>query len=254
MRYLGHLATIPLLIAAAGTMSAEAQDPRGPEGPSFAVSADVGNAYIWRGQVVSDRAVMQPAFDFGWGGLSANVWGNINLDTGDGRSVELNEVDYTVAYGFEAGRVGLALGLIHYDFPHSDAPGTTEAFVGVEIGDLPVTPSLNVYRDFDEADGTYVSLGLGRTIHTWNRFQLDVDFSAGWASAGYNRYYFSVDEAAFNDGNLALSGTWTLGRGFDLNASAQYTWLWDSQVREGAGAIYADDSGFAVLVGLAYSF
>ena len=59
--------------------------------PTVDVKADVASAYLFRGQVMTDRPVLQPSVGVGLparGGGTANLiaWGNLDLDDGTGES------------------------------------------------------------------------------------------------------------------------------------------------------------------------
>lgn len=241
-------AVLTLSIFASLTPFATAADK-----PEFEVTVDLASNYVWRGQVLSDGVVFQPGIGGSYAGFSLGFWGNMALGSGEDKR-DLNEVDTTLAYGFDAGKVDLEFGFIHYNFPHTEVRGTTEAYASVGINDLPVTLGFAFYYDIDEADGAYVSASVGRSLYEGDKVAVEAGLSAGWATSGYNNYYFGVEESAFNDANLYVSSNYSLGKGLGLGLSAQYTWLPDSEIEAAAGEAYFDDSKFVLLLGLAYSF
>ena len=83
------------------------------------LSADFFDKYIWRGQMLGLKAVVQPSATIGKDGFSLNVWGNMPLSNEDsaGRSTNFNELDYTLDYSGEAGMIGYSAGFILYTFP-----------------------------------------------------------------------------------------------------------------------------------------
>jgi hypothetical protein len=91
-----------VLILSAVALCAVAQDVQEQEAPRqlpVDLSADLGlySAYVWRGQIVNDHAVLQPSVTASKGPFSFNIWGNWNLDQPAGRDDDL-EIDYTAAY------------------------------------------------------------------------------------------------------------------------------------------------------------
>ena len=52
------------------------------------VSADIVNAYIWRGQYVTGASI-QPSVNFNFGNLQINTWGNSDIARGDDKEIDL---------------------------------------------------------------------------------------------------------------------------------------------------------------------
>jgi hypothetical protein len=222
-----------------------------------AVDAPVLSAYVWRGQVLNDETVFQPAVTLAKGGLSIGVWSSMNLtDCVTNNSMEFSEVDLMLSYGHRAGLLSLTVGIVEYLFPHSTLviepedgsegsstayPGTREVFVTATVPDWEVVPSVSVYRDIDEADSTYVTAGLASTRALGKTVDLSVGGSVGYADADYNAFYFSVDRAGWNDGNVSAALVWKAMEATTVTASIQYTILLDSDIKQGAAALYKDD-------------
>ena len=221
------------------------------DAPALAANTDlpVLSAYVWRGQVLNDEAVFEPALNLTKGGLGLNVWGNYNLTDNATGEADFSEIDLTLSYGGKAGAVGYGVGLIEYLFPNSTLttdeggvgyPGTRELYVTLSLPDLPVVPSLSVYRDIDEADGTYASLAAGYSRSLVDKLTLGVSASIGAADADYNLFYFGVDDAALNDANVGATLAYTLRDNLTVIPGVQYTWLPDDAIKDGAGALYKD--------------
>jgi hypothetical protein len=207
------------------------------------VSADlpVLSGYVWRWQVLNDEPVVQPALNVVNGGFAVNAWGNFNTTdkvTGD---ADFSEIDLTVSYGGRIGAVGYGVGLIEYLFPNTTYSGTREAYVSVSLPDLFVVPSLSVYRDLDEADGFYASFGLSKTMAVADKTSLCLSASVGAGDEDYNAFYFGVEEAALNDVNVCASVAYAMTDKITVTPCLQYTWLPDSDIRDGAREVYLDD-------------
>jgi hypothetical protein len=219
------------------------------------------SSYVWRGQVLNDEAVLQPAFttttDFG---LSLNAWGNIDLtDQFDNRG-EFSEVDLTASYALPLkGPVGVEVGVVEYLFPkegnfeeHHDVD--TREIYGKVSADVISAPTLSVYYDFDEVDGAYASLGVSHSFELIETLSLDIAGSIGGATADYNDYYFGEDSAALNDSNVSGGLTYSPTETLSFSGVVQYTWLLNEAIRDGAKEIYGKKDHPFVGVSASYGF
>ncbi|MFO7534679.1 MAG: TorF family putative porin [Kiritimatiellia bacterium] len=225
-----------MTLAAAGMMAA-GLDVRGAD-----VSADLPilSAYVWRGQVLNDEAVIQPALNVVTGGWGVNVWGNFNATdrvTGD---ADFSEIDLTLSYGGRLGPAAYGVGVIEYLFPNTDYASTREIYVSLSLPDAPVVPTLSVYRDVEEADGFYASFALSKTYKIGDKTTLGLSASLGAGDEDYNAFYFGVDDAALNDVNAGATLSFALSDTVTLVPGVQYTWLPDPDIRDGAEALYFD--------------
>ncbi len=185
--------------------------PVGAAGPQWGVEADLtlNSKYLWRGMNLVDDWVIQPSLTISRGGFSANLWANYEPTAETGHARKITEVDLSAQYTFEIGDFSIPLGLIHYLFPNTTAPATTEVFAGVSYQWL-VTPSLTIYHDLDQAHGQYLALGLDYAHQLplgLEQASLGLELGAGvaYASSDYNRFYFGVDEAAWSDWYASLA-------------------------------------------------
>lgn len=235
------------------------------EAPALAANTDlpVLSAYVWRGQVLNDEAVFQPALNMTKGGLGLNVWGNFNLTDAASDDPEFSEIDLTLSYGGKVGSVGYGVGVIEYLFPNttvttdagsSALPGTRELYVSLSLPDLPIVPAVSVYRDVDEADGTYASFSAGYCKSLADKLCLGLSASIGMADADYDRFYFGVDEAALNDANVGATLSYALLSNLTVTPGVQYTWLLDGDIKDGAEGLYKDTSEFVGSLKLNYVF
>lgn len=209
------------------------------EGVSVGVTADVFSKYIWRGQNVIDDWVLQPGASVGYKGLTASVWGNMDLHGELVDDREFSELDYALDYSntFPGQNVlGYSVGVIYYDFMNMQhVPDTSEAYGGL-TADVPLSPAIRAYYDFDEIDGTYVQLSVGHTIDkvkAWTEncyCGAQIGASLGWGSRGYNEGYFGVDDGALNDLTLTAGLPLCLGK-WTIKPVVGYSTLIDDDIR-----------------------
>jgi len=252
------LGTAAVLAGAGGVRAEEA---------TAAASADVSvlSAYVWRGQVLNDEAVAQPAVTVAKGGFSLNVWGNLNLtDKITGEDGELSEVDLTISYSRAVWKGTIGAGLIEYLFPNQTLaaadgsgvgyPGTREVYLTAALAGLPVAPSLAVYCDFGEADSFYglaslaYSTGLGRSL------SLSANVSIGYGAPGYNEFYFGVDEAAFNDASVGVSLAWSAAPRLTVTPACQFTMIADPDIADAADELYGNEQRTVLSLKASYAF
>jgi len=214
------------------------------------VTADaaVVSAFVWRGQVYNDEAVLEPALTVERGGLTINVWGNLDLTDRNDAGGRLTELDVTLGYGREVvAPLYLEAGVAVFTCPHAArlddetflGGGTTELYVAAEL-DLLLQPSLTVSRDIDASDGLYAQLELGHELELSPKATLQLGFSGGWGNADSNLFYFDVDGHALNDGNLTVGLALPLRQNVTVVPALTYTWLWDSAIESGALGLYGE--------------
>jgi hypothetical protein len=251
LRRLGSLG-LGLMMLAFTVESAMAEDDI-----EFGFSADYFTKYIWRGQNLTDGSVFQPGFSVGYKGFTASIWGNLEMTSVNDNSGEFTELDYTLDYtGAVPGIEGLSysVGMIYYDFPNTAFEATTEIYWGFSL-DAPFNPSITVYHDVDEVDGTYVSLGFGHSIE--KIFELGPDLpvgmelgaSLGWGSSAYNEAYWGVSGGKMQDLALSVSFPVDIG-GWSLSPSLNYVTLLSDSIRDTG----ADSDMFFAGVSLSKSF
>ncbi len=202
------------------------------------VSADFFGKYVWRGQNLNDATVFQPGIGITYGGLTGSIWGSLDMTDENDNRYDFTEYDFSIDYSASLPVVegaGFSVGVINYRFPSLTPTSTTEVYCGFNF-DLPLSPSVTVYRDVDQADGTYVSFGVG---HTFEKvFQLSTDIpvgmeigaSVGWADSKYNNFYWGVDNSKMNDLTLSLSFPLEVN-GWTVSPSVNYVTLLSNDIR-----------------------
>lgn len=235
------------------------------DAPAVAVSADlpVLSAYVWRGQVLNDEAVFQPALNLTKGNFGLNVWANYNLTDAVGDAGEDSEVDLTASYGRKLGPVQVGVGIIDYLFPNQTLvvesngaayPSTREVYLSLSLPDLPVVPTVSVYRDIDEGDCTYASFGLAYSHAVMDKTTLGLSASLGAGDKDYNTFYFGVDKAKVEDASVGATLTYQALPNLTITPGVQYVWLPDSDISDAAAALYKDDSALVGSLKASYTF
>ena len=246
----------------AGTVQAEEAEA------SAALDVSALSAYVWRGQVLNDEAVLQPSLTVSKGGFTLNWWANAALtDATTGDSGEFTEHDIGLSYAFTCPitGAGVTLGLVNYDFPNqslTDTNGavnglvadTTEAYVILGFGDVVLAPTLSVYYDFKEVDSFYGNLGVSHSFELNDKASVGLSASVGYAGADYNAFYFGVDDDALNDANVGLTVPFTVTESLTITPGVQYTWLLDSDIEDGAEGLYKDTEQVVGSIKASYAF
>ena len=226
----------------------------------FEITADYNGKYVWRGQNLDDDPAFQPGFSLTYEGLTFGVWGNLETTKINNNSGEFTEVDQYVDYSGDIDGLGYSIGLIYYDFPGTTLPRTAEAYWGFSF-DYPLSPSITVYHDIDEADGIYASLGIGHSIELDSESSavLELGASLGWGDDSYNEYYWvdsvtslPLKDSGFNDLALSASLPFEVG-GWSVTPSVNYVKLIDGDIKD-TNAYGKDDNIFYVGIGFAKGF
>jgi hypothetical protein len=222
---------------------------------SVGTSADILSKYVWRGQNLVDDWVLQPGASVGYKDLTASFWGNLDLTDENGYKGQFSEVDLTLDYSGQVPVTDIlsySVGVIYYDFPASGGADTWEIYWGLGL-DVPASPSVTVYHDVDEVNGTYLSLGVGHSIKNLTELGLGIDLGAsiGWGSASYNKSYWGPDKSELND--LVLSAAFPFEvAGFAVTPSVNYITLIRDEIR--APNTYGKNDMWVAGIGFAKEF
>ena len=177
----------------------------------YAVDLDltVCSKYVWRGLLTVDGFVAQPSIDFSAYGFGLNVWGNLNLEETNGNQFKWTELDLTGSYTYSLNKFDFSVGAIAYVFPTLEDQ-TTELFASV-TWNIPLSPTLSVYRDIDVVDGTYVALSGSYAfddpfcLGPCRGLSPELSASIGWGSDDHNDVYYGSRKSGFADLTLGLS-------------------------------------------------
>jgi len=223
----------------AGSLAAGAAAEEGDW--ALALDAAYQGKYVWRGVNLVDDPVVQPSVGLSHkSGLSGSIWGNLETTDYNGNSGEFTELDYTVDYSWTWEKLALAAGAIYYDFPNTGADSTTELYASAGL-DVLLSPTLTVYRDVDEVEGTYVSLGASyssaESIEPVPGIVASADFSAaiGHGSSSHNDAYYGHDGVGLTDLLLSASLPVVIKEsGWTVTPSVSYSTLLDHKIRDAA--------------------
>jgi len=226
----------------------------------FEMTADFYSKYIWRGQNINDDYAFQTGLSATYKHLTASVWGNLDLTEINNNRGEFTEWDYSLDYSDSIGKdgkIGYSVGIINYHFP-GVVGDTTEFYWGLSL-DVPLSPSLTVYHDIDNVEGTYACLGLSHAIENITKsgknFTVDLELGAslGWGNSSYNRAYWSVDESKLNDLAFSLALPVELGGGWTVTPSFNYVTLVNDDIRD-SDAFGTDSDFFFTGISISKSF
>ena len=166
---------------------------------------DMVSRYIWRGfdLLPENHAAIQPSLtiELGKSGFSLNVWSSFALaQRGEFRFSD--EIDLTLEYAFRMPEGWeLSAGFIHYgywfaeDFKFKDHT-SQEAFATVARTDLPLSPTLSVYYDFNLGSGLYVTFGASQEWQVNEKLAVEVGGLVGFNGRQY------IDRTGFSDIDL----------------------------------------------------
>jgi len=215
----------------------EASTPEECESPvSFSLDAAVATKYLWRGLVLTDGAVFQPAgtvsyTDEALGTFSANIWANMDIADANDSDWEINEVDYTVSYSNSVDIFNLEVGHIYYDFPNTDFPGTAEVYAGVGL-DTILAPTLKAFYDYDEAEGWYLLASISHSIDLGNCLSLDLGANLGYMDGDMGDFYYGGAGSGFSNVDVIAGLSYALNDNTSLSLAVQGTSVLDSQMRD----------------------
>lgn len=187
--------------------------PAFAQGP-IAVEGGIGfhSTYAWRGYEVASAPSVQPnlTLSFEDQGIWFDVWGAYAASERDVWE-DADEVDFTLGYdrSFRWGpeEVWMSVGWIYYSFPRIDlgANSTQEAFAAVGMDGLFLSPSLEVYYDFDLVEAWYVRPSLAYSIALASDMFPALDLTA---SVGFTDGLADVDgETGFGVQDVALGAS-----------------------------------------------
>jgi len=225
------------------------------------------SSYVWRGQVLNNDFVFQPQITVSHANFSVNIWGNYDLGKNvGGIQNDFSEMDISLAYTIplDINDFSFDVGLINYNFPGNEGtsvPSTTEIFASAYLLTFSdyVIPSVTIFGDVDEADGTYMLFDIVAPYQLSEYLAVEAGISAGWGNTSYNDYYFpngtpSTQDKGFNDYNFYANASYELMENVTASANVTYTFLEGGSIRNAAKALYEDDNKLWAGVNIAYDF
>lgn len=182
---------------------------------AVSTQVDLVSRYIWRGfdLLPDNHAAIQPGLtvDLGKSGFSLNVWSSFALAH---RAVfkHSDEIDVTLSYAFKVPEGWeLTAGFINYGYWFADnfkfRDNTSQEFYAtVAKTDLPLSPTLSVYYDFNLGSGLYVTLGGSHELKINEKVSLEVGGLIGFNSKQY------IDKTGFSDIDIYAKVPLTVGK------------------------------------------
>jgi len=175
------------LAPAAGDVAAEGLPGAGEdeEGLRAELSLSALNRYVSRGfRYGGGRGVLQGGVSAELRGLTGSVWANLDLDERSTQSFtarhegapRLNEVDLTLGYGRSFGPLTLSAAWLSYDTRYAEP---TQELSLTAVLDVPLAPTVSVFRDVAAAPSTYVSVSVEGGLDLSPRARLAASASAG---------------------------------------------------------------------------
>lgn len=186
----------------------------------MSASVDYLDKYVWRGFLLDDDNVIQPAVTISANGFEGGFWGSWDVQNNDALSSD--EVDGWIGYTFDCGFLGeswkkmsVSLGHTWYSFPEADAY-SKEYYLGVSF-DTFLSPYITWYKDYEDesqggADGNYIMVGIDHSFELIEKYGISMNIGLEY---GYN-------DNAFIDGTGSYLLT-TLGFNIPLTENVTMT-------------------------------
>lgn len=126
----------------------------------FEWDATYASWYSFQGFDYSNhRPVLQPELSAAVKGFSIGAWGNLDQSLG-----ELNEVDATLRWDWEASHLSGGLGYVNLQYPNRTGWSPSQELLGEVSLNAPLQPSASFHWDVDQGRGVYATLGIGGEI------------------------------------------------------------------------------------------
>lgn len=126
---------------------------------------DYYSSYVWRGFTLDDDPVIQPGFNVSGHGFTVSFWGSFDYGNKDGLASD--ETDFIVDYTKSFGDISVSAGNTVYGFPGGQTY-STELYVGLGLGKLPLDPGIIYYYDNGTGEGSYISVDGSLVISKLN--------------------------------------------------------------------------------------
>ncbi|GBE40223.1 bacterial protein of unknown function [bacterium BMS3Bbin09] len=167
-RKISSILSLMFILVAITAFNANAETEK-----SASASVDLMSSYMWRGFELHEDPAIQPSVGITYGSFGMNLWSDYNTET-----KEATETDLTLNYTFLIDKFSFDAGYIYFGL--ENATDTQEIYLSAAY-DMFLSPTLTVYYDFDEGDGTFIEASIGHNVAVGS----DMTLSLG-ASASYN--------------------------------------------------------------------
>jgi hypothetical protein len=229
--------------------------------PEVEVTLAAASRYVWRGLAAeNDRPVFDPSVSVAWRGFNASVWALFPAESfteADG-GWDHSETDYTLSYSRELGGAELTGGVVYYTLPASGG-FTHEAFVEAALPDLPLAPTLGLYRDLGDCGSLYASVAVSHEVEIAAVPGLSLCLGAGlgWGDRRYVKDAFGLNRAALCDIDVSASVGYALSDAAEVSVTVRHSWFVDDSVRDAVSdpaAGYGDAAPVVASVSVAARF
>lgn len=195
--------------------------------PQVDVKVEAASAFVFRGQVMTDRPVLQPETAVllphaDGSGTRLRAWGNLDLTdhTGDawfdpGHAGEFTQIDLSVAHARSFGPVDVTAGLTHYtwangeSFPFRPFESTAEVFASCAGEVTGLRPMLTVHYDIDEVESLYIRAEVAREFALAEALRLLVRGGIAWSDDDHSQWLYSRPVDAWSDADLRATLLWS---------------------------------------------
>jgi len=231
---------VAAIIAAPAPAAAEEEAPGAAYESAVEVELEttIASAYVWRGQVLTTRPVVQPGAFISVHGLEIGAWANAESGRENGARGRFSEVDLSVGYAvgipMRSGEEPVATfraTWMEYLFP-TDEGDTAELIFAMETS-VPTGPFFEFAYDFREISGVYFGVGLAPEVPLTDFATLTLLVSSGFADSRYTEFYFGEESGGAHDGNIRGGVVFEIGD-WELDTQLGYTFLWRDVLRDAA--------------------
>ncbi|MFT7677784.1 MAG: hypothetical protein ACI8QC_001769 [Planctomycetota bacterium] len=213
---------LPLLFVSLGMTSCFV-----PHNAQPLVDTGVGvvSQYNFRGLPYDDKGALQGDVTVAMptsrenGIVALNIFGNMALSNdntggvlGSDNSREFSRTDFTVSYTEPRENYDLTVGVTHYTFPGAGAPmmsmysgysytgaSTSQLFASASFDYLDLSPTIDIFFDFDAAGGFYINTHCSRTYEWRDTTWFEAGANLAFADGGYSEEYYGNDTTTVAD-------------------------------------------------------
>jgi len=190
------------------------------------VDATVYSDFVWRGLNKYDTSVA-PSIYVRFPSFEVRATGIAEVGDDEG----LGEVEASFEYFFSVGQLDLSAGYVFYGYDESIYSDTSEIFGKASWNTgTPITPSLEVYWDIDEAEALYGRFGVTYADRI-ERINYRLRATLGAATDGFSKTYFFVSESGFIDFDISFSMIIPVSDYFSFEPFVGYSVLLDSSIK-----------------------
>lgn len=213
MPTVAHLSVFAVALAAGGCAAVL------PDEPDVGVhlGLELADKYVHRGMPQNRVGVAQGTFEatvpLRWGdSLTIGTFANLDLSSSTGsawmpggHAGRVSEFDLIATYAHSFGDVDVAAGLQNYtppygeSFPNGPREQTNELFVHVGAELLGARPELQIRKDVDQAEGTYLQLGVSEDFPLGGAWTLVLGSHLGWSSKSQSGWNYGLRTSGFAD-------------------------------------------------------